>query len=130
MKASKEIGLLISSVVVLALACSAQPVQAAGEKRALAENGANPWVILVRQDALDLDKTAANELAKYLKQVTGADFKVQAATPPLPEKAILVGPVELQAPADLGEDGFVIQTVGNHLNIVGGASRGAIYGVY
>ncbi len=91
--------------------------------------------IVVSAQATLPERHAAAELADFLKQVTGAALavteKAEAGRPHL-----LVGPdaARLRDPAfevrDLGQEGFVIRTVGNDLILAGGRPRGTLYAVY
>ncbi|MBI3987886.1 MAG: DUF4838 domain-containing protein [Lentisphaerae bacterium] len=89
-----------------------------------------PYPILTATNAAALEKTAAQELAVYLKRMSGADFAVGVVTGTVPERAICVGRLGAELPADLGLDGFVIQTKGHQLHIAGGTQQGTIYAVY
>ena len=69
--------------------------------------------------------------------MTGAKLPIVSDKDPLGEKAILVRPqcasrateLNLDLPS-LGQEGYVIRTVGNRLVIAGGELRGNLYGVY
>jgi len=69
-----------------------------------------PAPILIRSGAPGEEASAAAELARYLTQISGAKFEVKTATTNLPERAILVGPIDIAVPPDLGPDGFIIRT--------------------
>lgn len=79
-------------------------------------------------------RQAADELAKYLKQICGKDVKRIHGIKDIPEAAIVVGqacPEALQTEAKkLGKDGFIIRTEGQKLFICGGGRQGTLYGVY
>ncbi len=104
----------------------------------LAENGKARCPIVVANDAIAPERTAARELRDYLKQVTGADFRIQAQSEVSPDAPqILVGPSnrlrKLATGVDwnsLGHDGIVVRTVGNKLLLAGGRTRGTLYAVY
>lgn len=111
---------------------------AAAGAMVLASAGATNYSIVVSANAVASEKTAARELASYLKRVTGArlairlESDVDASAP-----QILVGQSDrLKALAPdidwsaLGRDGIVIRTVGNKLLLAGGQPRGTLYAVY
>jgi hypothetical protein len=81
------------------------------------------------------DQFAAAELARYLKQMTGADFKVETSVR-IPDSGLIVGrgAVGLADPKflqlALGDDGFVIRRAGGRILIAGASDRGTLYGVY
>jgi len=101
----------------------------------IAENAQAKAVIVVAADAPEPERYAADELAGFLAQITGAKFEIVA--PPAPGKSrLLVGPeaAKLAAPDfttdGLGSDGIVIRTAGDDLILAGGRSRGTLYAVY
>jgi hypothetical protein len=77
-----------------------------------------------------LEKRVANLLALYLKKITGQTFALKAPAEPLPDRAIIVGAHGIDAPTQLGPDGFILKTQGQRLFIVGGGAQGTAYGVF
>lgn len=104
----------------------------------LASRGKTGYSIVIAKDAIEPEKTAARELHDYLKQVTGAEFRIRTESEVKPNAAqILVGPsqraMKLAADVDwaaLGHDGIVMRTVGKNLILAGGRTRGTLYAVY
>lgn len=100
----------------------------------LAENGATRYQIVLAADATEPEQFAAEELVTYLEQVTGAALPVVAqAVEGSP--AIYLGWTSFAkaqgiALAELGEEEWVLRTVGDSLIITGGRPRGTLYGVY
>ena len=125
----------ITSLLV-ALSLAAGCIQAAkAETVTIAQDGRAKTVIIVATDAIEPERHAADELADFLRQITGAKFEIQ--TPPADGKSrILVGPqaaklAEANFSTDnLGSDGIVIRTVGDDLILAGGRPRGTLYAVY
>ncbi len=104
---------------------------------AIVEAGRSDYVIVVAQDAIPAEKFAAAELAFHVKEMSGADLRIVSDTDPLPERAILLGrPRHLAdlgvAPdwSQMGQEGYLIRTLPDHLIIAGGRPRGTMYGVY
>lgn len=105
----------------------------------LAEAGAARYDIAVAADASAVEQTAAKELQSYLKKITGADFPIvttgAAGSKPViavgPGAALAVAPQLDLSKTDLGDDGIVLQTVGESLILTGapGAKRGTLYAV-
>ena len=131
---SAMIGVLVVFVLTSASAC------AAGGKLTLASGGASTYKIRLCANPILAEKTAANELQKYLREITGVTLPIQEAGP-LPANAILVGrdavsdslceSLVLDTPlAKLGEEGFVVATAGSRLVLAGGRPRGTLYAVY
>ena len=124
-----RIGVLIVCAVALALGVPAQALT-------LATGGQARATIVVATGATAAEKTAANEVADYLRQISGADFRVLPEDQaPAQGSRVFVGPTALArsrglAIDKLGPEEWVIQTVGNDLVIAGGRPRGTIYGAY
>ncbi|MCX5642200.1 MAG: DUF4838 domain-containing protein [Candidatus Omnitrophica bacterium] len=106
--------------------------------KVLARDGAAISVITLAPDASAPERRAAQELASFLKQVTGADFAVKASAEAGNAPQIAVGPGAAKALSPdlslqgLGADGIIIKVAGAHLILTGGpgAPRGTLYAVY
>jgi hypothetical protein len=120
---------------------AAQPV--AGAEITLAEKGQAKAVIVLAPEASAPEKNAASELAKYLKEVTGAEFAIVKPAEAGGKPVIAVGPGAAKAIAPdldlakvgdngLGDDGIMLKTVGQNLVLTGaeGSKRGTLYAVY
>lgn len=105
----------------------------------ICKNGKAQACIVIGSSSIAAEKTAAKELAKYLKQITGADYRIYKDTDKLPAKLAkmyvgrskvsdkLIKGVNWQT---LARDGIVIKTVGNNIVLSGGRPRGTLYAVY
>ena len=120
--------LVLSVCLMWGLACQVQGTT-------IAENGVAKAVIVVAADAPEPEQYAANELADFLQQITGAKFEI--IHPPAAGKSrLLVGfeaaklAVRDFSTEGLGSDGIVIRTVGDDLILAGGHPRGTLYAVY
>jgi hypothetical protein len=103
----------------------------------LADNGSTSWKIITGADAAPAERHAAQELQRFLKEISGAWLPVlddRAAACPCEIIIGVNGRLEqLGVQPDwqrLGDDGFLIQTIGDNLVIAGGSPRGTLYGVY
>jgi len=103
----------------------------------LAAGGKTNYSIVVDPGAIAAEQHAAQELAVFLQQVTGAEFPVKTTADQPAGPLLLVGPgrVAGQIAADvklegLAPDGIVIETVGEHLLLAGDRPRGTLYAVY
>ena len=117
----------------------------------LARNGATDWHILTPEHCKGAELRAALELQKYLKEISGAELPITEVTHlncmPEYDHEILLGweyavgaSARVQALLkkynvninfrELGQDGYIIRTIGPHLLITGGRPRGTLYGVY
>src|SRR5579862_9368086 len=124
--------LLIASMLITVL-CSA-----AYATVQIAAGGKAKCVILTQPGATDAELHAANELAKALQQVTGAEIPIMAATGEAPPTScIVVGPGPVAAHlfsgvplATFGDEQLTIRTSGGRLLLAGGRPRGTLYAVY
>ncbi len=108
------------------------------EKMTLISGGESQYVIVKGADASPSENTAALKLQSYLKQISGVELSIitdaSAAIPT--DKEIIVGKTNREGAAytmdraALGDDGFIIKTVGQNIVIVGGELRGTLYGVF
>lgn len=136
--------ILVSLLFAHTAYCSAaasgvrQNLKTAGTQLTLAYNGQTKYVIALAGDAIPAEKTAANELGKYLQQVSGAKFSVKSEGAVADSALqILVGTgkrVKKLLPKQdwtaLGQDGIVIKNSGKNLILAGGRPRGSLYAVY
>ena len=103
----------------------------------LAKGGGSDFRIVLADDAPPATRTAAEELQRFLGEITGADFPIASASGPIGAHEIILGSnahldrlgLEIDI-AGLGPEGYEIRTVGPHLVIVGGEPRGTLYGIY
>jgi len=101
----------------------------------ISKDGQANAVIVVAADASEPEQYAAKELAEFLGQITGAQFKTLGQED---EQAscIFVGPGAAQggdaqfSTDGLGAEGVVIRTVDDDLILAGGRPRGTLYAVY
>lgn len=103
----------------------------------LAENGQSQYKIVVADNASPSTKHGAEELQKFLAEMTGATLPIISDQQPASPKEIILGDnahlQKLGIPIDfpaLGKEGFVIRSIGDSLVIAGGQLRGNLYGVY
>ncbi len=117
---------LLSSILIATTCATAMTI---------AENGSARAVIVVDPNASVSDRHAANELAAFLGQVTGASFQI-TNDPAADKPQILIGEAaaRLADPAFsvkvLGNEGIIIRTRRNDLILAGGEPRGSLYAVY
>jgi len=99
--------------------------------------GKAEYRVVVSAKASPSEKHGAQELARFLGEMSGGTFEVVPEPSKLPRKAILVGRgrlVDSLVPASafdgLGDDGFLIRAVGDTLILAGGRQRGTMYACY
>ncbi|MBO4345073.1 MAG: DUF4838 domain-containing protein [Victivallales bacterium] len=91
----------------------------------IAENAAKPYL------------SAANELQKFVEEMTGVKLPIVSDNEPLPPKAVVIGDTKyatslilrLYEPGTFSDDNYLLLIRGNHL-VIYGKQRGAQYGVY
>jgi len=125
--------MLAAAVMALGWRAAAAP----SGRLVLAQDGKTRYQIVTPDRATAPQRHAAEELASFLKQISGADFPVarQADWPGGPAIFVGASPAARQAAPDLdlrglGRDGLVIHTSPPHLLLVGGEPRGTLYAVY
>lgn len=111
------------------------PAQA--DELVLAEGGQSPYVIVIAEKASPSERYAAEELQKFVNEMTGVSLPVVVDTEAAREEEILLGAnrrlesLGVEIPWDrLGAEGYVLRTVGKKLVIAGSKVRGTLYGVY
>lgn len=101
-------------------------------ERLIAQNRSSLFVIGTASDASASERYAADELRYYLERMTAAPITVTTIVPS-DGRMIAVGSLASETlgifDSSLGEDGFLIRTVGATIAVIGG-KRGVIYGVY
>lgn len=103
----------------------------------LIENGSSNYTIITGENASPAEKTAATELQSFLQKISGVTLPIAVDTSVRSSsRKIIVGKTNRE-PAlfsidreALGEEGFVLKTVGSSVVIAGGEQRGTLYGVY
>jgi len=101
----------------------------------LASGGQSDYTIIVDRHCSPSERHGAEELQMFLEQISGAKLPISRISVSGP--MILVGrsrildrlPVNIDFEA-LGDEGFVIKTVGPHLVLAGGRLRGTMYACY
>ncbi|MBI4873606.1 MAG: DUF4838 domain-containing protein [Acidobacteria bacterium] len=96
----------------------------------LAQNGKSAYSICLARDASPSEKRAAEELQRFLREMSGATLPIAGDTARPKGSRILLGGCARIPVNSLGPEGFVIRTVGRNLAIAGGRERGTMYGVY
>jgi len=130
MRLSNVAGAILAGSIVAAGAVHARELL-------LAEGGRSAYRIVVADDASPSTRHGAEELQRFLHEMTGARLPIVSDAEPAGPREIVVGDnarrpsLEVDVDFDaLGDEGYVIRTVGPHLVIAGGALRGTMYGVY
>ncbi|MHB1458950.1 MAG: DUF4838 domain-containing protein, partial [Armatimonadota bacterium] len=101
----------------------------------LAASGKAKAIIVLGTDAIPAERTAARELAAYLRKSTGAEFIITDDKPSsgtcifVGQTAYVKGMLEGFDWQKVRRDGIIIKTVGNDLILSGDRPRGSIYAV-
>ena len=124
---------IVISLVMLFL--TAVPAFANGGALTLSSSGGTDYSIVVSANASEVEKTATNELKKYLDKITSASFEIVDDTAPAREKEIVVGDTNRRdystlCPEGADDDAVRILTDNGKLYLTGGKARGALYAVY
>ena len=132
------IGELRPRRIVLTIAAMACLIAATGHAHAditLVADGKSAHTIVIAPDCSASERYAAEELQKFLEQIS--DAKLPISTEPVAGPAVFVGDsdaldaLSLHVDFDaLDAEGLVVKTVGPHLVLAGGRPRGTLYAVY
>ncbi|MFC1454197.1 DUF4838 domain-containing protein [Verrucomicrobiota bacterium] len=105
-------------------------------KLMIARDGTTQYTIVQSENATEPEKYAVQELTNFLSRVTGASFPVVTESKLAGKtRGIYVGWTEyaerngIEA-SKLGEEEWIIRSVGNNLILTGGRPRGTLYAVY
>ena len=120
---------------------SARLHAASADRVSLVKDGMPVATIVVGEKLAAAEQYAAQELQEYLKKISGAQLPIGQHGEAIQGGRILLGTFESNASINalrdklktvdtLGQEGFVIKTIGGDLVIVGGGSSGTLYGVY
>ena len=130
-----SIGPFSLALAALLVGCPCSVLRA--EDVTLVQGGQPQAVVVLSADASPSEEWAADELIDHIEQMSGATLTLQVEGGTLPEKAVLIGDGDavesLGVTVDheaLGDDGFLIKTVGQRVVIAGGRQRGSMYGVF
>jgi hypothetical protein len=125
---------LVLFVTVIAMSAGGA---ASASDLVLADSGRSDYQIVLAENASPSTKHGAEELQMFLEQISGAKLPIVSDQEPQGPKEIVLGDNEHLRKlgvkidfAQLGREGYVIRTVGDHLIIAGGKLRGNMYGVY
>jgi hypothetical protein len=91
----------------------------------LADNGHTRYVIVVALSATDVERRAAADLQRVLRQATGAEFSIRSDGEVLPAERIVIA---TRASSDAEE--FRIQASGSELRLTGSTPRATMFAVY
>ncbi len=130
--------MIINRVVLAAILLALSPISAVAADSCLVKNGKAAGCIVLPQDETNKAVvTAANNLASYLKTMTGADVPVLRDNEQSTGFRLLIGSTRFAPvkPSDVTEakvgfDGFIIKSVPNGLLLAGRIPKGTEYAVY
>lgn len=94
------------------------------------------YKIVISSAADPAEKTAANELKKYIESMSGCALKITDDTSEQEKYEIVIGRTARQGVYNdfdwdwMGEEGYTVKMNDNILVIAGGSGRGTLYGIY
>jgi hypothetical protein len=113
------------------------PLRKAKKALVLVKDGTSDYAICLSEAASPSEKRGAQELQRFIQEMSRARLPIVTDAGKLPHRLILVGnsrrveKLKLKIPfPQLGPEGFVLKTAGKHIVIAGGEQRGTMYGVY
>ena len=102
----------------------------------IVQDGTSTYSIVIPDDPIPAEKTAAEELARHVEQMSGAKLAIVGEAAFSGDHGIFLGQTRLAKQGtrpdweQLGTEGYFLRTAGEHLVIAGGRPRGTLYGVY
>jgi len=124
-------------LLVLCVAGALLPLTVHAQSLTLADNGRSDFRIVIAKTPSPSVQWAAEELQKWLKEMTGATLPIVADDTPVGAHEIVLGAnarlqaLGVEAPLkELGVEGYILRTKGPHLLLIGGPVRGAVYSVF
>lgn len=124
--------ILVILAILTLLACRAGAV-----KLEIVSNGQSDYSIVIPEEPSPAEKLAAEELSKYLEQMSGAKLPISRSLARLPERAIIIanhgsfGESEaIVRHAALADDDYLISITGEQLVITGARNRATLYATY
>ncbi|MGD1101127.1 MAG: DUF4838 domain-containing protein [Terriglobia bacterium] len=123
--------------LTLGTAALNNPLRAAEHKEIeLARDGRSKYRIVLSRNASPSERRAADELQKFIEEMSGARLPIAPEAASRGGKRIFLGQSEaldsLKPGIDfdaLGPEGFALKALGRNLVIAGGEERGTMYGV-
>ncbi len=127
----RKLAIAVSLILAVAL------MSGCGGGDFIAKGGKSAYRIVIPETASPATINGANELQAFLNEMTGAEIPIVSDSLPLTENEIILGDnkhlKEIGVEIDfepLGDEGYILRTVGKYIVIAGGAQRGNMYGVY
>jgi hypothetical protein len=111
-------------------------ISAASHAAMLVENNKSDYIIVLAPEASPSEETAAEELQTYFEACTGVRLAIVRDTPDTAPMIVLGAGPAAEAlgvtpdAAELGEQGYVMKTVGDNVVIAGSRAAGTLYGVH
>ena len=109
----------------------------AAPKMSLIKDGQSEYAIVRGADASPSEITAAEKLQEYMERISGYRLPIVTDGESAAGKEIIVGKTNREGAGtyavnreELGDDGFILRTVGENIVIAGGEKRGTLYGVF
>lgn len=127
---TKKIIIVLCSIVIIAIfsACKSEIT--------IVDNNSTNYKIVIPENANDVEKYSAEELQKYIKEISGTELKIVKDNTSESDDEILIGRnnriknLNIKGLDSLGLDGFTIKTIDKKIVIAGGNKKGTLYGVY
>jgi hypothetical protein len=134
-KARTQVPKVLLAALLIAAFCDPGGHASNGAAMVIAEQGRARCTIVTAGGAPDAVRSAATELQRYLKRISGAEIPIQSAGKAPASPCIFVGDSEpLKAlklrPAGLAKDAFAIKTAAGHLILLGGDDSATQFAVY
>jgi hypothetical protein len=103
---------------------------ATGKEIDLVENGTSAYAIVIAADAPRPVRTAAEELQRYIREISGAVLPITAAASQPTVISIRLADASERSLAGQGEDAYLMRSEDEKIVLVGNCPRSALYAAY
>ncbi len=121
-----------ATILMFLLGCATMPKQPSNDLL-IAANGRSEYRIVLPLTASPAQKYAAEELQRFIREMSGASLSIISETERATPREILLGNARNPSKIDwqkLGDEGYSLRTVGEKIIVAGSPKRGTLYGVY
>ena len=114
-----------------------EAIEDTAPKMILIEDGTSKYVIVRGAQASPSEVTAAEKLQRYLERISGCVLPIVTDDEAARDYEIIIGRTTREGidtyevpRGELGDEGFILKTVGESIVIAGGEKRGTLYGTF
>lgn len=119
-----------SSAATVLIGSLTMAAAATGKEIDLVENGSSAYAIVIADDAPRAVRTAAEELQRYVREISGAVLPIASAAAKPTVISLRLANASDRSLTGQGEDAYLMRSEGEKIVLVGNCPRSALYAVY